>query len=248
MTGSPIECVRLTSGYDGIPAVRELDLHVDAGEVVVLLGPNGAGKSTTLLTLAGVLTPIGGACKMLGSPSPAGRPHMVARRGVALVPDDRALFFGLTARDNLRLGMPRNGRDERIRTVLEYFPALESRLDVPAGALSGGEQQMLAVGRALVREPKVLMIDEMSLGLAPVIVKSMLPVVRRIARDRGTAVLIVEQHVDLALQVADRAYVMHHGRMTMTGAAADLASRRSVIAASYLGEVTPELKTTETDA
>jgi branched-chain amino acid transport system ATP-binding protein len=229
-----LECRGLTSGYAGVPVVRGLDLRVEAGEVVALLGPNGAGKTTTVLTLSGVLKPIAGEVGVLGEPVPAGRPHRVARRGLAHVPDDRSLFFGLTSRENLRLGT-RPGGGDPVETLLEYFPALESRLDTRAGLLSGGEQQMLAIGRALASRPRALMIDEMSLGLAPVIVQRLLPVVRRVADDLGTAVLIVEQHVDLALTVADRAYVLNHGEVIASGAATDLAGDRELLRTSYLG-------------
>lgn len=224
----------LTAGYAGVPVVRDLDLEVRAGEVVALLGPNGAGKSTTLLTLAGVLAPIAGHAEVLGRPVAGGRPHRVARRGLALVPDDRAIFFGLTGHENLRLG-PAGRTKDALDLVLEYFPALEPRLSTRSGLMSGGEQQMLAVGRALAGRPKVLLIDEMSLGLAPVIVHQMLPVVRRIADELGAAVVIVEQHVDLALEVADRAYVLNHGEVVMEGASADLLRDRHLLEASYMG-------------
>jgi branched-chain amino acid transport system ATP-binding protein len=228
-----LECRDLTAGYSGVPVVRGLDLTVEAGEVVALLGPNGAGKTTTLLTLAGVIPLISGAADVLGEGVPGGRPHKVARRGAVLVPDDRALFFDLTARENLRLGA--GGSGDAVDLVLEYFPSLKPRMSTRAGLLSGGEQQMLAVGRALSGRPKVLMIDEMSLGLAPVIVKRMFPVVRRIADEIGAGVLVVEQHIDLALQAADRAYVLNHGEVAMTGSAAELLADRHLLQASYLG-------------
>jgi branched-chain amino acid transport system ATP-binding protein len=223
----------LTAGYAGVPVVRELDLTVEPGEVVALLGPNGAGKTTTLLTLAGVVPRISGSAKVMGEEVRGGRPHKVARRGAVLVPDDRAILFELTTRENLRLGP--GGKGDAAEMVLEYFPALEKRLSVRAGLLSGGEQQMLAVGRALSGRPKLLMIDEMSLGLAPVIVKRMFPVVRRIADEIGAGVLVVEQHIDLALQAADRAYVLNHGEVAMKGKAADLLKDRHLLQASYLG-------------
>jgi branched-chain amino acid transport system ATP-binding protein len=174
---------------------------------------------------------------MRSASSSGGRPHRVARRGVAHVPDDRSLFFGLTVLENLRLGMGRKLSDGGVSTVLEYFPALKPKLETKAGLLSGGEQQMLSIGRALTGRPKVLMIDEMSMGLAPVIVQGMLPVIRRVAADFGTAILLVEQHVDLALQVADRAYVLNHGEVVASGPAGQLAKDRALLAASYLGEV-----------
>ena len=231
---SVIECAGLTAGYSGVPVVRGLDLSVDAGEMVALLGPNGSGKTTTLLTLAGVLPVLDGSARFDGLDVVAGRPHRVARRGLCLVPDDRSIFFDLTARENLRLARRRGG-DDPVKITLDYFPALESRLDVRAGLLSGGEQQMLAIARAISRRPKALLVDEMSLGLAPVIVKRLLPVLRKIASELGTAVLLVEQHVDLALQTADRAYVLNHGDLVQSGAAQDLLRQRELIEASYLG-------------
>jgi branched-chain amino acid transport system ATP-binding protein len=228
-----LECRGLTAGYAGVPVVRGLDLTVEAGEVVALLGPNGAGKTTTLLTLAGVVPAISGSAKVLGEEVTGGRPHKVARRGAVLVPDDRAIFFDLTTRENLRLGA--GGKGDAVSLVLDYFPSLKSRLSTRAGLLSGGEQQMLAVGRALSGRPKMLMIDEMSLGLAPVIVKRMFPVVRRIADEIGAGVLVVEQHIDVALQAADRAYVLNHGEVAMSGEAKELLKDRHLLQASYLG-------------
>ena len=228
-----LETNGLTAGYAGVPVVRYLDLTVEAGEVVALLGPNGAGKTTTLLTLAGVVPKIGGSAQVLGEEVAGGRPHKVARLGAVLVPDDRAIFFDLTARENLRLGA--GGKGDAVDIVLDYFPSLKPRMSTRAGLLSGGEQQMLAVGRALSGRPKVLMIDEMSLGLAPVIVKRMFPVVRRIADEIGAGVLVVEQHIDVALQAADRAYVLNHGEVAMKGKAEELLKDRHLLQASYMG-------------
>jgi branched-chain amino acid transport system ATP-binding protein len=232
-----LECEALVAGYANVPAVRGLDLSVAEGEVVVLLGSNGAGKTTTLLTLSGVLKRISGSVRVMGKPVRAGRPDAVARRGLATVPDDRALFFGLTAYENLRLKVrsSKASAGASVATVLEYFPALEGKLDKKAGLLSGGEQQMLSIGRALAGKPRALIIDEMSLGLAPKVVKTLLPTVRRIARELGTGVLVVEQHVDLALQFADRAYVLNHGELVMEGEASQLVQKRELLTASYLG-------------
>jgi branched-chain amino acid transport system ATP-binding protein len=235
---SPVlECSALTSGYAGVPAVRDLDLTVDRGEIVALLGPNGAGKTTTLLTLAGTLKPQGGSVTVLGEAVRAGRPHLVARRGLLTVPADRALFSELSARENLRLGLRRGQVAAGIELALEYFPPLRKRLDVRAGLLSGGEQQMLAVGRALAAQPHALMVDELSLGLAPVIVKSMLQTMRRIADEMHTAVLLVEQHVDLALSTADRGYVLSHGSLMASGSSEELRRNRDALQMGYLGEV-----------
>jgi branched-chain amino acid transport system ATP-binding protein len=216
-----------------VPVVRHLDLRVDEGEVVALLGPNGAGKTTTLLTASGLLTPIAGDVRVFGTSVRGRRPHHIARLGVAHVPEDRSLFFQLTVRENLRLG--RAPRAAAIERALGWFPALEPLMDRRAGLLSGGEQQMLAMARALVGEPKLLMVDEMSMGLAPIIVERLLPVLRQIANDTGAGVLVVEQHVNLVLDVADRAYVLSHGDLALEGDAAHLRANSHLIEQSYLG-------------
>jgi branched-chain amino acid transport system ATP-binding protein len=228
----------LAAGYFGSAVIRDINLNVAPGEVVAMLGPNGAGKTTTLETIAGLNRPMAGSISVYGTPTGDRATHLLAREGLALVPEGRALFFGLTVREHLRLARSKDGVGQR--ELLEMLPELQKCLDRRAGLLSGGEQQMLAVGRALVSRPRLLLVDEMSLGLAPVIVERLLPILRRIASELGTAVLFVEQHVALALEVADRAYVLTHGRIVLEGSAERLRTDRGLIAASYLGEAAAE--------
>ncbi len=241
--GTLIDVNDLASGYAGVPVIRDITVHVAPGEVVALLGPNGAGKTTTLLTISGLVKVLGGSVKVLDQPVTFGAPHKMAQRGLGHVPEDRSLFFGLTVAENLKLGLRGTRADQRARyaRALELLPDLRALTERRAGLLSGGEQQMLALARALVSDPKVLMVDEMSLGLAPIIVERLLPIVRDVADQTGIGVLIVEQHIHMALTVADRAYVMNHGEIVLHGSGAELADRRDLLEASYLGDtVLPE--------
>jgi branched-chain amino acid transport system ATP-binding protein len=230
-----IETRDLVCGYGRLPVVRDLNISVNEGEVVCLLGANGAGKTTSLLTIAGALPKLSGDLSVMGAPVTAARPHEIARRGVAIVPEGRGLFYKLTVAENLRLRRHR-GSTVEVSDVMTSFPALTNLMNRRAGLLSGGEQQMLALAGALVADPKVIMLDEMSLGLAPIIVEQLLPTVRNIADQRGMAVLLVEQHVLAALKVADRGYVMAHGRVVAEGSATDLKRDAELLEASYLGE------------
>jgi branched-chain amino acid transport system ATP-binding protein len=233
-TGGVLEIEGLHAGYDGAPVVRDLSISVAPGEVVALLGANGAGKTTTLRAISGIVHPMEGTIKVDGKDTRHISASAVARMGVAHVPEGRGIFYGLTVAEHFKLG----ARGEKLDAdaAYDYFPALRELADRRSGLLSGGEQQMLAVGRALVRRPRLLLLDELSLGLAPVIVERLLPVVREYATQEGCAVLLVEQHVGLALDVADRAYVLSHGRIALHRPAAELRGNHELLLASYLGE------------
>ncbi|MGV9709042.1 ABC transporter ATP-binding protein [Gordonia sp. NPDC003424] len=233
-----LDCRGLSTGYfKQRPCVREVDLAVAPGEITCLLGPNGAGKTTLLLSLAGLLPRFGGTVEVDGVSVGSGHPRDAVRAGMVLVPDDRALFRQLSTVQNLRLAVPQRARRaDAVDQVVDLFPALEKRLKVDAGRLSGGEQQMLAIGRAIVQRPKVLLIDELSMGLAPVIVDEILGVLRRLAADDGLAVVLVEQHVHLALGIADRATVLVHGSVVVDDTAASLRADPHRIERAYLTE------------
>lgn len=222
------------AGYDGVAVVRDLNLFVDRGEVVALLGPNGAGKTTTLGAISGIVKLLEGSIDMLGEPVPKLRQaHTIARRGLVHVPENRGLFFQLTVDENLLLAPGLETRETE--RAYDIFPALKALRGRLAGTLSGGEQQMLAVGRGLLANPELLMVDEMSLGLAPVVYEELLPLARKVADETNAAVLLVEQHTDLALAQADRAYVLSHGDLILEGNAADLLRDRHLLDAAYMG-------------
>jgi branched-chain amino acid transport system ATP-binding protein len=225
--GFALEARGIAAGYGSQAVIHDVDINVRSGEVVALLGANGAGKTTTLLTLAGELPPLRGEVAIDGIVTKAPL-YKRARNGLTFVTEEKSVFKGLSTRDNLRVG----GVD--LDEALALFPELERRLNIRGGLLSGGEQQMLTLARALARKPRVLLADELSMGLAPLIVKRLLEAVRAAADQRGTAVLLVEQHVRKALRYADRAYVMRRGRIELSGSAVELRSRINEIEDQYL--------------
>jgi branched-chain amino acid transport system ATP-binding protein len=231
-----LELDGLTAGYDGAAVVRDLNLRVATGEVVALLGPNGAGKTTTLRAISGIVKPLGGSIRLNGEDLARRSPPARSRLGIAHVPEGRGVFFGLTVAEHFRLGYTGEHLDTDV--AYGYFPALKPLANRRAGLLSGGEQQMLALGRALARKPRLLLLDELSLGLAPVIVEALMPTVSEYARDSGCGVLLVEQHIHIALAVADRGYVLSHGSLVLEETAEVLRTDHQLVLSSYLGERT----------
>jgi branched-chain amino acid transport system ATP-binding protein len=228
----------VSAGYAGAEVIRNISITVGTGEVVALFGPNGAGKTTTLRVISGIIRASRGTVSFGGTDLAKQSPTLRARAGIAHVPEGRGIFYSLTVAEHFRLGY----RGEHIdpANVYEYFPALELLKDRRAGLLSGGEQQMLAVGRALGRRPKLLLLDELSLGLAPLLVERLLPVVRTYAQENGCAVLLVEQHVQLATEIADRCYVLSHGDIVLHETGERLMRDPSLLVASYVGQHAPD--------
>jgi branched-chain amino acid transport system ATP-binding protein len=216
----------LVSGYGGVPIVRDLNIELYPGEVVAFLGANGAGKTTTILTLAGEVRPISGRVLWNGQPL-AGPLHKRARAGLRLIPEERSVFMSLSVQDNIRLA------HRSVDGCVDLFPELKPLLGRKAGLLSGGEQQMLTLARALASDCRVLLADELSLGLAPLAAERLLTAVRA-AAGRGTAVILVEQSLERAMRVADRGYVFQRGRVVMSGDAAFIKSHRDQVESSYL--------------
>ena len=231
-----LEIVGITAGYFGAPVIRNVSLSVMQGEVVALLGPNGAGKTTTLRATTHLMKPRSGKVRFDGQDVTGHVPQEIATRGLVLMSDRRGIFHGLTVEEHLRLRNRKEKLDSDI--AYEYFPALKELRSRRAGLLSGGEQQMLGLARAFARHPKVLMVDELSQGLAPVIVERLMPAVRRYADDMNAGVLLVEQQVQMALGVADQAYVLSHGEVVRHDAAATLRSNQELIVSSYMGDDT----------
>jgi branched-chain amino acid transport system ATP-binding protein len=218
-----------------------LSFRVDRGEIVALLGTNGAGKSTLLKAISGILPVRAGTITFDGEPITGGRPNRIVAAGLVQMPGGRATFPGLTVAENLRIGgitVRKGDRDARVADVLEQFPVLAERREQLAGTMSGGQQQILALARALMSRPKLLMIDELSLGLAPTVVHQLLGTIARL-RDEGTSLVIVEQQVDLALDLADRAYFLERGQVRFEGPAADLRGRTDLLRAVFLAGTAP---------
>ena len=224
--------------YGAIKAVKKVDLHIQQGELVALLGTNGAGKSTTLLSIAGALKSSRGSIRFEGEDITALTPEQVVRKGIAMVPETRDVFADLTVRENLRLGAfihrgDTQGFARDLKRIHALFPILETRASQPAGTLSGGEQQMLVIARALMSRPRLLLLDEPSLGLAPTLVEQIFELIRKL-QQTGLTILLVEQNASIALSMADRAYVLALGAVATTGNAADIAAS-SDLRAIYLG-------------
>lgn len=225
--------------YGNLHALRGVSLNVEAGEIVSLIGANGAGKTTTLKAVSGVVPPRSGRIVFGGKDVAGEKPHKIARMGISHVPEGRGVFANMTVRENLEMGAytrrPAREAADGIVKVFDLFPRLRERSGQMAGTLSGGEQQMLAIGRAMVARPALMLLDEPSMGLSPLLVEEIFEMIREVNRG-GTAVLLVEQNAHMALSVAHRAYVLETGSMVLQGAPADLRKDPRVQAA-YLGDV-----------
>ena len=221
--------------YGNIHAVKGISFHVDEGEIVSLIGANGAGKSTVLKTISGVLRDKSGSISFLGHDITKVEAHKIVRQGIAHVPEGRRIFLKMTVMENLEMGAftRKEVSKEDVEKVFERFPRLKERQSQIAGTLSGGEQQMLAMGRALMSSPKLLMLDEPSMGLAPLLVEQIFDIIKTL-HAAGTTILLVEQNAGMALEIADRAYVLETGRISLSGTGAELADSEDIKKA-YLG-------------
>ena len=222
--------------YGAIHAVKGISFNVNEGEIVTLIGANGAGKSTTLQTVSGLLKSTTGDIRFMGESLMHVPAHKIVEKGLAQVPEGRRIFLRMTVQENLEMGAfvrGNEGIEESLENVFEQFPRLKERRSQIGGTLSGGEQQMLAMGRALMSNPKLLMLDEPSMGLAPILVEQIFDIIKELHR-RGTTILLVEQNAQMALSVADRAYVLETGRITLSGTGAELLTSDEVRKA-YLG-------------
>ncbi len=231
-----LEVKDLAVNYGVIRAVRGISFHVDEGEIVTLIGANGAGKSTTMNTLAGLVKPASGTITFKGEDITHARPAQIVKKGICLSPEGRQIFPSLSVLENLEMGaytVSKEAKDRGIEQAFTLFPRLKERASQAGGTLSGGEQQMLAVARALMAEPKLLMLDEPSLGLAPIIVQEIFDLIQRI-RSMGTTIILVEQNAKMALGISDRGYVLETGNIVLTDTGANLLTSEKVREA-YLG-------------
>jgi ABC-type branched-subunit amino acid transport system ATPase component len=229
-----LEVKRLAAGYGHLEVIRDVNLVVRPGEVVACIGANGAGKTTTLRAISGMIRPREGSVLFGGHDVTGGSPEHISRLGLVHIPEGRGLFPRLSVEDTLRLVSNSTGRDVDVAPAYELFPKLRERRRQAVGTLSGGEQQMVAMARAVLARPRLVMVDEMSQGLAPTVVRQLFEVLR-VFREQGVAVLLVEQFVESALEVADRAYVFEHGTIANDSSAAELRRDRKLVAGSYLG-------------
>ena len=231
-----LEIKDLVVSYGGIEAVKGISFDVSAGEIVTLIGANGAGKSTTLKAISGLVKPKNASILFEGNEICGKTPDNIVKAGITLVPEGRRVFPNLTVKENLKIGayLRKDNLDEDFRYVYDLFPRLKEREWQLAGTLSGGEQQMLAVGRALMSKPKFIMMDEPSLGLAPLVVKGIFEIIKTINKE-GITVLLIEQNANMALQVAHSAYVLETGNITMSGSGAELLADNRIREA-YLGK------------
>ena len=235
MMSNILEIKDLQVRYGGIEAVKGISLEVPEGEIVTLIGANGAGKSSTLRTIAGLVKPAAGSISFKGEDITGMDANEIVKRGITLVPEGRRIFPDMTVLENLKIGayLRKDDLTDDINWVYDLFPRLKERSWQAGGTLSGGEQQMLAVGRALMSRPKVIMMDEPSLGLAPIVVKGIFDIIKEINK-QGVTVLLIEQNANMALKTADIGYVMETGRITLQGTGAELLTNEAVKAA-YLG-------------
>jgi branched-chain amino acid transport system ATP-binding protein len=227
----------LSVSYGGIRALKGISFNVEEGEIVTLIGANGAGKSTTLKTICGLVRPQSGTITYQGTPLEKASPHQIVARGISQVPEGRRVFTRLTVMENLEMGAyTRNKNEQRqsLEQVFARFPRLQERKNQLAGTLSGGEQQMLAMGRALMSRPRLLLLDEPSMGLAPMLVREIFAIISEINQS-GTTILLVEQNANMALSIARRAYVLETGSIVLSGSAAEM-TRNPEVRKAYLGE------------
>jgi branched-chain amino acid transport system ATP-binding protein len=234
--GDVLTLENLTVARGGRPVVRDVSLRIDRGEVTALLGPNGAGKSSLVLAVSGVLRPESGSVRLNGTDLSHRRPEKIRAAGVAVVPEGRRLLSELSVEDNLRVAtysLPRGEAEQGVKYALEMFPELKARLGTRSRSLSGGEQQMLVLAQALVSKPKFVLIDELSLGLAPVVVKRLIPTIEKLAAE-GIGVLLIEQFATIALGMANEAYVMGGGQIRFSGTAGELKKNPDLLQSAYL--------------